>query len=1537
MAKKTNTQIKQEVNEALLSDLLSLYSHAEEAMLSKVAKRVAKGITEEGWNEFKAADTSELRKEISALLHSPTKTAKTKMGKSILKAYKEGVNGVEKEAGKPLTAMSDLNVPLSIQNLLLSNYQLIDDSNSKILRKIDDAYREMAMEASAMTLAGVETRMQASQRMMDKLAAKGITTFTDKAGRQWDMASYTEMAVRTATAHAALQGRIDTQESLGNDLMIVSSIGATCPICARWQGVVLSISGKTPGYYTVDQAKAAGLFHPNCKHTMTMWDVDLDGEGQRELNSDAAVENVVKTYDLTQQQRANERMIRHWKRRAAGAITPAAKAKYNDKATQWTLKNIMFCDQHGLVRQRAREGVRNPNSANAQFIDWFGKHLGGYSEYEMAKVILDEATLKQMLKDKTETLTSLYKKYLGDNPSQDYKSVGDTQLTYAQWLKAKVMELTQDMPDPQEEQYITIPAKFTEAELKALLKQKSLTEVYKEHISGSPSQDYKNNYTGPLTYAQWLKAQVGDLTLEKVVPVSSMPQNQTEIGVAKGTKPLGDKPLDGATKEIYNKVFVDLEYEAEIKGALATSPTNVILGAFWADESMASEMDKKGQAAVIKNAKIYFNPHKQGMIDENTMLHELGHVMSHYGLKATTKDFEDAADALVDELGFLTFKDMAFKLTSYATTNAQEFFAEAFMLYHSSQYNKYPGDTKIVIAEAMKKMYLKQKVQAPQPAPAKQQVDFSKWAKGTHEVIKLLHDDYGMTAAKSMTGGFLYAMGYEEMLTGTVDAQTALLEHFMDDDEMFEAFIQFKAKIKPLAYKHGHSGYQYAIDNPDVVFDPAFIEEIQKKSPKFKGLAASKPAAPPAPAKATSPKKVKPKDLVTDTDKENFAKAKQMWDDKLAKDGKMGFGTLKTSIAQVYGLDISNTSDEINFAPLWAEFKKITKDKGKTFDAIVEKATKLFDGGEIEKFLELNPDHPIAKAKAQEQAEKDAIAKAKAEAKAQAQAQAMAAAVQAAKGASGYKLGVGSLTEQEQASFIQEHKDKHLYGGSTEGKALSSRLKSAQKKHMKEHLGITSPSKSAARDAESEIARALRTGDNAALEKIGPLWALHDYSKASGVYNWFKRGANRGRGVSTSDHPLGRGMSEWEYGETFAPLIDKYFQDMPGLEEDVYVHRVFGEDALQNLFGIETNKAKSAIELSDALAYAKKHPGESLIRDKGYLSTSLFTEGDWNGNCEIRIKLNKGTKAAYLGGVEAHSVDEMLVQANQKMRVNAVYERADYSDSEWRTLAQEKGFNPSKKIAIFAETVLDDEASLIRESKEIQIGEMLAAQSGSSNTSGYDYAAKKVTESELRDEFNQGSKSWTASERSGVKSYSGADYGWMNKTLRGALAESQLDSSDRNKIKHTKSALDKVRTTKDRVYRRGSDFQSLLGILGEDQMTEDEFIKLLTQDPDAFNSGTRIGWDDGFLSTSPFIDGGFSRKVEYRIFAPAGTKAIYMAPVSQHSGEEETLFQAGTEFRVIGVHVTRDLSDEEKRAKLLNKGYAQGSTFVVYLEALPDD
>lgn len=76
---------------------------------------------------------------------------------------------------------------------------------------------------------------------------------------------------------AHLQGTANRLTEYGHDLVIVSYHPGACPLCVPWENKVLSITGKAEGYPTLDEAKAAGLFHPNCRHAYGLH-IDLDKE-----------------------------------------------------------------------------------------------------------------------------------------------------------------------------------------------------------------------------------------------------------------------------------------------------------------------------------------------------------------------------------------------------------------------------------------------------------------------------------------------------------------------------------------------------------------------------------------------------------------------------------------------------------------------------------------------------------------------------------------------------------------------------------------------------------------------------------------------------------------------------------------------------------------------------------------------------------------------------------------------------------------------------------------------------------------------------------------------------------------------------------------------------------------------------------------------------------------------------------------------------------------------------------------------------------
>lgn len=168
------------------------------------------------------------------------------------------------------------------------------------------------------------SRIQAAQKALDTLASQGVTGFTDRAGRNWDLASYVEMATRTAVSNAwdDMQAKAMVRSGLDLVFTYTHSTEGSCPRCIPWLGKTLSLTGATRGYPTLDEAKAAGFRHPNCRCTWV-----AEGSGVAEVTNPVALGQAATVYKASQEQRALERKVRTAGRRANAAITPHARTK----------------------------------------------------------------------------------------------------------------------------------------------------------------------------------------------------------------------------------------------------------------------------------------------------------------------------------------------------------------------------------------------------------------------------------------------------------------------------------------------------------------------------------------------------------------------------------------------------------------------------------------------------------------------------------------------------------------------------------------------------------------------------------------------------------------------------------------------------------------------------------------------------------------------------------------------------------------------------------------------------------------------------------------------------------------------------------------------------------------------------------------------------------------------------------------------------------------------------------------------------------
>jgi len=145
-----------------------------------------------------------------------------------------------------------------------------------------DIYRAASLEASMVgSVAGYETWQQARRKILEEITGRGIYGFVDRAGKKWSMRAYAEMLARTSLMEIHNEAQWREFRAHDEDLIAISFHTGTCPRCAPWAGKVLSLDGQTPGFPTLDDAKAGGLFHPRCRHASALYVPD-EGETPEE-------------------------------------------------------------------------------------------------------------------------------------------------------------------------------------------------------------------------------------------------------------------------------------------------------------------------------------------------------------------------------------------------------------------------------------------------------------------------------------------------------------------------------------------------------------------------------------------------------------------------------------------------------------------------------------------------------------------------------------------------------------------------------------------------------------------------------------------------------------------------------------------------------------------------------------------------------------------------------------------------------------------------------------------------------------------------------------------------------------------------------------------------------------------------------------------------------------------------------------------------------------------------------------------------------
>lgn len=163
-----------------------------------------------------------------------------------------------------------------------------------IARLEDDPFREEALRQTLRKEAEGSSWIKSSEQMAREIQNKGVTAFVDKAGREWSLQDYCNMATRTTARQAQVAALLTADD---HDLWQIVKVGSTCKVCAALEGRVYSKSGLSPDYPPlsmafgkIDPAGSDDLtntylnIHPNCLHSLVKY--TTIGKSEKQIQRD---------------------------------------------------------------------------------------------------------------------------------------------------------------------------------------------------------------------------------------------------------------------------------------------------------------------------------------------------------------------------------------------------------------------------------------------------------------------------------------------------------------------------------------------------------------------------------------------------------------------------------------------------------------------------------------------------------------------------------------------------------------------------------------------------------------------------------------------------------------------------------------------------------------------------------------------------------------------------------------------------------------------------------------------------------------------------------------------------------------------------------------------------------------------------------------------------------------------------------------------------------------------------------------------------
>lgn len=259
---------------------------------------------------------------------------------AILKAIKDGFKA--KKVSKGASAEFFRLNERKLEALIDSVNNDMQKAETAVLRMANDQYRKIIYNAQVYANTGAGTYEKAVDMATKDFLAAGLNCVEYSNGARHTLKDYADMAIRTASKRAYLQGEGTKRQEWGISTVIVNKRGNPCPKCLPFCGKVLiddvwSGGSKKDGKYPLmSYAVSQGLYHPRCKdsHTTYFPGISTADDTWTEKELDAIGLNA----KMEAKQQYAKRQVEKFERLSNNALDSENKTFYENKVKEW--KNI---------------------------------------------------------------------------------------------------------------------------------------------------------------------------------------------------------------------------------------------------------------------------------------------------------------------------------------------------------------------------------------------------------------------------------------------------------------------------------------------------------------------------------------------------------------------------------------------------------------------------------------------------------------------------------------------------------------------------------------------------------------------------------------------------------------------------------------------------------------------------------------------------------------------------------------------------------------------------------------------------------------------------------------------------------------------------------------------------------------------------------------------------------------------------------------------------------------------------------------------